>query len=59
VPLSMQCIKRLKFSEKIRPDSNVIFKIQLKGEKINFEIRSEDESVLYSSGSYIVPASAE
>jgi hypothetical protein len=55
----MQGIKRLKFSDKILPDSVVLFKIQLNNGKITFEIRSEDESVLYSAGSYTVSSPAE
>ena len=58
-PLPMQGIKRLKFSDKILPDSVVLFKIQLNNGKITFEIRSEDESVLYSAGSYTVSSPAE
>ena len=53
-PLSVRNIRRLKFTEKILPDCTVVLKITVKGEKVSFEIKSEDDAVLYSSGNYTV-----
>ncbi len=49
---AMSNIKRFKFSDKILPDSTVIFKISYKDGKVAFELFSEDEKVSYSSGTY-------
>lgn len=52
IPIGVKEIKRIKFSEKILPDSVLLFKIRFDSEKskLSFEIKSEDESVIYSSG---------
>ena len=53
--LSTPDIKRFKFSDKILPDSTVVFKLKFDGEKsrISFEIADFTGSRTYSSGSYI------
>lgn len=53
--LSTPDIKRFKFSDKIFPDSTVVFKLKFEGEKsrLSFEIADFTGSRTYSSGSYI------
>ncbi|MBR1537579.1 MAG: hydroxymyristoyl-ACP dehydratase [Treponema sp.] len=54
LPLSTPNIKRFKFTDKILPDSIVIFKISFDSEKkrVTFEIRDAFDDRLYSSGVY-------
>ncbi len=53
--LSAPDINRLKFSDKLLPDSTVVFKLKYDGEKskVTFEISDFTASKVYSSGSYI------
>lgn len=54
IPLSTPNIKRFKFSEKILPDTTVIFKITYDSEKsrISFELNDFSDGKAYSSGNY-------
>lgn len=54
LPLSTPSIKRFKFSEKILPDTTVIFKISYDSEKnrVSFEISDFESGKSYSSGVY-------
>ena len=54
LPLSTPNIKRFKFSDKILPDTTVIFKISFEKEKnrVSFEVSDEADGRVYSSGSY-------
>ena len=54
LPLSTPNIKRFKFSDKILPDTTVIFKISFEKEKnrVSFEVSDETDGRVYSSGSY-------
>lgn len=53
--LSTLDIKRFKFSDKIFPDSTVVFKLKFDGEKnrVSFEITDFTGSKTYSTGNYI------
>lgn len=53
--LSTPDIKRFKFSDKILPDSTVVFKLKFDGEKnkVSFEISDFTGSKTYSTGNYI------
>ena len=52
--LSTPDIKRFKFSDKLLPNSTVVFKIKFDGEKskVSFEISDFTGSKIYSSGTY-------
>ena len=54
LPLSTPNIKRFKFSDKILPDTTVIFKISFDKEKnrVSFEVSDVADGRSYSSGSY-------
>ena len=54
LPLSTPNIKRFKFSDKILPDTTVIFKISFDSEKkrVSFEVCGEEDGKSYSSGAY-------
>lgn len=56
LPLSTPKIKRFKFSDKILPDTTVIFKISFDKEKgrVSFEVLDVTDEKSYSSGSYTV-----
>lgn len=56
VKKSVKQIKRIKFAEKIFPNSELLLKIKFDSQKnkINFEISSIDEKISYSSGNYFV-----
>ncbi len=47
-------VKRFKFSEKILPDTVVIFKLKFDGEKnrVTFELTDYSDSITYASGNY-------
>lgn len=52
--VSIPDIKRFKFSDKLLPDSTVVFKLKFEGEKsrISFEITDFAAGKIYASGSY-------
>ena len=54
LPLSTPKIKRFKFSDKILPDTTVIFKITFDSEKnhLTFEVTDAADGKFYSSGAY-------
>ena len=54
LPLSTPDIKRFKFSDKILPDSIVVFKINFDKEKLRvaFEVSDAENGTVYSSGTY-------
>ena len=54
LPLSAPKIKRFKFSGKILPDTDVIFKINYDSEKgrVTFEVLDAADGKSYSSGNY-------
>ena len=60
LPLSTPKIKRFKFSDKILPDTTVIFKITFDSEKnhVTFEVTDAADGRVYSSGSYTAALSA-
>ncbi|MCR4822318.1 MAG: AMP-binding protein [Treponema sp.] len=53
--LSTPDIKRFKFTDKLLPDSTVVFKLKFDGEKnkVSFEISDFTGSKVYSTGTYI------
>ncbi|WP_407425181.1 hydroxymyristoyl-ACP dehydratase [Treponema sp.] len=56
LPLSTPSIKRFKFSDKILPDANVLFKIDFDSEKgrVSFEVSDFADGRVYSSGIYSI-----
>lgn len=54
LPLSTPEIKRFKFTDKILPDSTVLFKIDFDREKhrVTFEVSDAANGTVYSSGTY-------
>ncbi len=56
LPLSTPSIKRFKFSDKILPETTVLFKIDFDSQKnrVSFEISDSSNEQIYSSGSYFI-----
>ncbi len=58
LPCAVKKIKRIKFTEKILPETDVLVSIKLEeepaeeGRKVSFTIKSADKCRTYASGSY-------